>query len=167
MIYSSIDALLKERVVKATVQNYILCFLTGCLALDLSRYLLLLVYYLVKMAPTRTWQEVAKEAQLHRDASIAKVNPPVPEVPADLPLDVTPLPRKLLSEREVEITETPAESLLASLATGKLTSVEVTNAFLRRAGLAQKLVGGSRWLRFDNMFCPGLILMWLTGQLCH
>lgn len=110
------------------------------------------------MAPTRTWQEVAKEAQLHRDASIAKVNPPVPDVPAELPLDVTSLPRKLLTEREVEITETPAESLLASLATGKLKSVEVTNAFLRRAGLAQKLVGGSRWLRFRN------ILFWTDAD---
>ncbi|KAK2761319.1 hypothetical protein FQN54_001841 [Arachnomyces sp. PD_36] len=89
---------------------------------------------------TRPWQDVAKEAQAHRDASIAKVNPPIPEVPAELPLDVTSLPRKLLTEREVDITESPTESILASLSTGKLTSVEVTNAFLRRAGLAQKLV---------------------------
>lgn len=89
---------------------------------------------------TKPWRDTARAAQLHRDASIAKVNPPVPEVPDNLPLDVTSLPRELLTEKEVEITESPAESILASLASGKLKSLDVTNAFLRRAGLAQKLV---------------------------
>ena len=86
------------------------------------------------------WQTVAKKAQDHRDKSIAEVQPAIPEVPAELPLDVTGLPKELLNEKEVSITEKPAEELVEALASGKLTSVEVTSAFLRRAGLAQKLV---------------------------
>ncbi|KKY25176.1 putative fatty-acid amide [Phaeomoniella chlamydospora] len=85
------------------------------------------------------WQTVAKKAQDHRDKSIAEVQPAIPEVPAELPLDVTGLPKELLNEKEVSITEKPAEELVEALASGKLTSVEVTSAFLRRAGLAQKL----------------------------
>ena len=91
--------------------------------------------------PKRPWQDIAKEAQVHRDNSIAQVDPPVPSVPDDLPLDVTSLPRELLTDAEIEITESPAESILASLASGESKSVDVTNAFLRRAGLAQKFVG--------------------------
>ncbi|KAI9831132.1 MAG: hypothetical protein M1819_005220 [Sarea resinae] len=86
------------------------------------------------------WQEIALTVQKRRDESIAHVKPPVPDVPADLPRNVTGIPKKLLTEREVEITETAPEQLITSLAAGKLTATEVTNAFLRRAGLAQKLV---------------------------
>ncbi|KAJ9214933.1 hypothetical protein DTO166G4_3525 [Paecilomyces variotii] len=86
------------------------------------------------------WQEVARIAQEARDKSIELVQPPVPDIPADLPLNVSGIPKQLLTPAEVEITETPPEVLVESLASGKLTSVEVVNAFLRRAGLAQKLV---------------------------
>ncbi|KAL9621118.1 MAG: hypothetical protein Q9160_004369 [Pyrenula sp. 1 TL-2023] len=89
--------------------------------------------------PSRSWQETASIAQKNRDQSIAEVAPPVPDVPADLPDNVTELPRKLLSAEEVTITESSPETLLIELASGKLTSAEVTAAFLRRAGLAQKL----------------------------
>ncbi|EXJ95962.1 hypothetical protein A1O1_01087 [Capronia coronata CBS 617.96] len=87
------------------------------------------------------WQEVAKQAQLLRDKSIDQIQPPVPEVPspAELPLNVTSIPRKLLDEAELKITESPPEELLKSLASGELSSVDVTTAFLRRAGIAQKL----------------------------
>jgi len=88
----------------------------------------------------KPWQEVAKIAQQARDRSIAQVQPPVPDVPLDLPLNVSDIPRQLLTPAEVEITETAPEILAQSLASGKLTSVEVVNAFLRRAALAQKLV---------------------------
>lgn len=89
---------------------------------------------------SRTWQEIAQIAQEVRDKSIALVQPPVPEVPEDLPLNVTSIPKKLLTPREIEITETAPEVLVQKLALGEWTCVEVTNAFLRRAGLAQKLV---------------------------
>ena len=87
-----------------------------------------------------TWQEIAKEAQKYRDASIGHVEPAVPAVPKDLPLDRTDIPKHLLSTEEVVITQTAPESLVDSLADGKLTATAVTTAFLRRAGLAQALV---------------------------
>lgn len=87
-----------------------------------------------------SWQDVARQVQDHRTNTIAEVQPQIPDVPKNLPSNVTSIPRDLLSSREVEITESTTEILVASLATGKLTSREVTNAFLRRAGLAQKLV---------------------------
>ena len=89
-----------------------------------------------------SWQDIAKTAQKHRDESIDRVEPSVPDVPLYLPVDVTPLPKELLSQEEVDITESAAESLVASLASGQLTSTAVVKAFLRRAGLAQKLVCG-------------------------
>ena len=94
----------------------------------------------IKMSTKRPWQEVAKEAQERRDASIARLDPPVPEVPAELPSNVSLLPAELLSREENRVTETLPEDLVASLASGRLKCVEVTTAFLRRAGLAQKLV---------------------------
>lgn len=88
----------------------------------------------------RSWQETAKIAQDLRDASISRVEPPIPDVPSVLPKNVKDIPKQLLTTEEVRITETLAEDLLPALASGKLTSVSVANAFLRRAGLAQKLV---------------------------
>lgn len=88
----------------------------------------------------RTWQSIAKEAQEYRDASINRIEPPIPAVPKDLPLDRTDIPKYLLTTEEVVITETAPEELVTSLATSKLTSFTVTSAFLRRAGLAQALV---------------------------
>ena len=88
------------------------------------------------------WQDIAKEAQRHRDESINRVKPLVPDVPLYLPADVTTMPKELLSKEEVEITESPTETLVASLASGQLTSTTVIKAFLQRAGLAQKLVCG-------------------------
>ena len=87
-----------------------------------------------------SWQEIAKIAQEYRDASIARVEPAVPEVPRELPRDVMLIPAELLDKEEVEITQTTTEDLLASIASGRLTSAAVTKAFLRRAGLAQRLV---------------------------
>lgn len=87
-----------------------------------------------------TWQETAKQLQDHRDATIAALDPPLPALPNELPLNVTGIPRQVLTEREMELTESSPEYLLNGLAAGFVTSTEVTTAFLRRAGLAQKLV---------------------------
>lgn len=86
------------------------------------------------------WEDVAKTAQDHRDASICRVDPSVSNVPSELPKDVTGIPKRLLSINEVVITQTSPEDLVTSLASGKLNSTQVANAFLRRAGVAQKLV---------------------------
>jgi len=94
----------------------------------------------------RRWQEVAKEAQDHRDASLAKVRLGLPEAfqyiqfSGGLPKISTIVPREALHLNDYRITETLPEDLLDSLASGKLSAVDVTTAFLRRAVLAQKLV---------------------------
>ena len=87
-----------------------------------------------------TWQETAKQMQEHRDATIAAVAPFFPNLPSDMPLNVTGIPKLVLTEREVALTDYVPEQLLAALAEGELTSLEVTKAFLRRAALAQHLV---------------------------
>ena len=89
---------------------------------------------------SKSWQEIAQIAQDLRDKSIQQVKPAIPDVPSELPLNVSKLPRELLSKAEVDITETSPEGLLDLLASGKITSTEVAEAFLRRAGLAQELV---------------------------
>jgi amidase len=89
-----------------------------------------------------TWQEIAKKSQDYRDASIARVQPP--SVHGDLPLNVSGIPRQLLSTREADITELAPEALYTLLAAGKLTSTEVTTAYLKRAAVAQNLVSWCR-----------------------
>lgn len=91
----------------------------------------------------RSWEETAKIAQALRDRGIAEVEPAVPDVPSELPKNVVDLPRTLLSAEEVVLTEKGPEELLRALAKGKISSSTVTLAFLRRAGLAQKLVSAS------------------------
>ena len=86
------------------------------------------------------WRTIAKRAQEHRDASIHSVQPPVPAISSDLPLRVVDIPQQVLTAEELAITERTPEGLLSALASGELTSVQVTTAFSRRAGLAQSLV---------------------------
>lgn len=86
-----------------------------------------------------SWQNIAAEARQYRDASIAKVQPAVPKVPEQLPLNVTGIPKTLLAADEVKITESLPEEILARIAKRKLSSEEVARAFLRRASLAQSL----------------------------
>lgn len=88
----------------------------------------------------RDWRETAKEAQEYRDASIARIHPAVPDVPHSSQLNATSIPGDILKDVEREITESPSEELLHRLAQGKLKCIDVTNAFLRRAAIAQKLV---------------------------
>lgn len=94
----------------------------------------------VTIASGAKWQDVAADRQRHRDATIAEVRPPVPELgPGDTPLNTTEIPKKLLTEEELRITGTDVEDLAKKIAAGEWSSTAVANAFLRRAGLAQKL----------------------------
>lgn len=86
-----------------------------------------------------SWQETAARVQQYRDSSL-RVEPPLSGIPGELPQNVTEIPRKVLSPEEFDITERSLEELLKLLASGELSSVTVTKAFLRRAALAQKLV---------------------------
>lgn len=59
------------------------------------------------------------------------------------------IPRKsgILSEKELDITEqNTVAQLLAKLASGELTSLEVTTAFCKRAAIAQQLVNAASLL---------------------
>jgi len=112
-----------------------------------------------KAKPKRPWQDVVQEAQNYRDASLARVQPSIPETPAQLPRNVTGIPRVALEPDEVRITELPTDVLLNLLASGKVTATTVTKAFLRRAGLAQKLV-------FINLQILFLALSYWVDQLC-
>ncbi|KAL8707607.1 MAG: hypothetical protein Q9220_007394 [cf. Caloplaca sp. 1 TL-2023] len=87
----------------------------------------------------RQWQAVAEEAQAYRDASLAKIQPPVPDVHVLSSGNIFKTLRSDLSPEEIDITESPAERLLEQLRAGQLTAVAVTNAFLRRAAIAQNL----------------------------
>ncbi|KAF2141027.1 uncharacterized protein K452DRAFT_288411 [Aplosporella prunicola CBS 121167] len=90
-------------------------------------------------AASRPWQETAAMLQKHRDATLAAVRPALCDPPAQLPLNVASLAEQLLPSDVKAITESAPEVLLAQLASQKLTATAVTNAFLHRASLAQKL----------------------------
>lgn len=90
------------------------------------------------MAPSGSWQDVASAAQSLRDESISKVLQ-TSDIPKET-LNVTQVAGNVLTKEELLITETSPESTVSSLALGKISSVQVTRAFLRRAALAQKLV---------------------------
>ena len=87
----------------------------------------------------RTWQDIAAEAQRYRDDSIARVQPAVPKVPNELPLNVTHIPREVLEKEEIKVTESLPDHLLAQIAQRNWKAEDVTRAFLRRAGVAQAL----------------------------
>jgi predicted glycoside hydrolase/deacetylase ChbG (UPF0249 family) len=88
------------------------------------------------------WQEKAAWAQDVRDKTMAKVEPPLIGIPADLPLSSQGLPALVLTDREIEITEKyTVEELLTVLRERRISVEEVTKAFLRRAALAQAAVG--------------------------
>jgi hypothetical protein len=90
-----------------------------------------------------SWQESARQVQAVRDRSIEQADPAIAALPDTHTGRVIDFPRKHLSQTEIAITESSAETLVASLATGKLTAIAVTNAFLRRAAIAQKLVSNA------------------------
>jgi hypothetical protein len=79
------------------------------------RKLLRAFYSLINMS-SNTWQDIAKIGPELRDKSIAEVKPIVPDVPSELPSDVSKLPSDLLSEAEISITESKPEQLLDALA---------------------------------------------------
>jgi amidase len=97
-----------------------------------------------KRKPNRPWQEIAKEAQEYRDASLATFAQDFPTTitsdVSDLRNDSTNVPAVVFGAQNLKITESLPEELVKLLANGELRAVDVTIAFLRRAALAQKLV---------------------------
>ncbi|KAL7947646.1 amidase signature domain-containing protein [Trichoderma barbatum] len=91
-----------------------------------------------KAKRSRTWQEIAHEAQTLRDQTLADVGIPFP-LPPQLPANVTNIPQKVLSEENIRITSLSPQQLIDLACGGKLSSREVVQAFLERAVTAQKL----------------------------
>ncbi|KAF2811031.1 amidase [Mytilinidion resinicola] len=90
--------------------------------------------------PKRPWQEVAREAQEYRDATMKDYETSLPEpLKSNMPNSVMNIPGSLLGGDDLRITELLPEELVSLLASGQLSSVAVTESFLRRAALAQKL----------------------------
>ena len=88
-----------------------------------------------------SWQSIARKAQARRKDSIQRVNPPIPNPPSKLPLDVSRISREVFSIEEQIITiESNPELLVQALGAGRMSSTTVTKAFLRVAGFAQSLV---------------------------
>lgn len=89
----------------------------------------------------KSWEDKASWARAQRDASLAKVEPKLQGLPDKLPLSSQDLPKSVLTQREIEITENyTVLELLAVLRERKISVEEVTRAFLRRAALAQAAV---------------------------
>jgi amidase len=95
-----------------------------------------------KMKPKRPWQEIAREAQEYRDASLATFATDVPPALETIKNSKI-IPMELLQVEDLTITVFRPEELVKLLANRELTATEVTTAFLRRATLAQKLVSTS------------------------
>lgn len=89
----------------------------------------------------KTWEDVAASKKAAREALIPDAWRLPKETLANLPKNVLDVPRQsgILTERELEITETTAPRLVEALVARKYTSVEVTTAFAKRAIIAQQL----------------------------
>jgi amidase len=96
---------------------------------------------------TETWQQLAAEKQ----KQVASKIPAAWRLPTDVlatisedsPTSVISIPRScgILSEKDLDITESfSAVELLKRLANGEFTAVDVTEAFCKRAAIAQQLV---------------------------
>ena len=84
------------------------------------------------------WEQKAQSVRDYRDASLAKVDPPLDFRNSDLPSSSKNLPKQLLTSREYEITECyNVSALLEKLRSRAFSAEEVTRAFLRRAAIAQ------------------------------
>lgn len=95
-------------------------------------------------SPSETWQTKVARKQLAVKAAI----PSEWLLPSTVVIssNVLKIPRQcgILSEKELEITESyDAKHLLKMLSTGALSSAEVTAAFCKRAAIAQQLVNFS------------------------
>ncbi|KAI0322719.1 general amidase [Amylostereum chailletii] len=110
-----------------------------------------------------TWQEIVADKKKRQAASIPKdwiITPPSTDV-----LDVTKIPAEcgLLSAKELEITEiADVDSLLKKLASGELSSVEVTKAYYKRAIVAQQVVNCLTEIFVDRALARAA---WLDDQL--
>lgn len=113
------------------------------------------------------YQEVSARKIAERDAKI-----PRPWIlPADLAIktNVLDIPKtcRILSDAELNITETPAPDLLCALRSGSLTSEEVTTAFCKRAAIAHQVTNCLTTIMFEEGIAAAKLLdqaLKLTGK---
>jgi amidase len=88
------------------------------------------------------YKEIAEIAQKRRAAALPKEYLLPEEELANLPRDVTGIPKssKHFTREELEIIETSAEGILQKIREKLWTSVEVTKAFSKAAVVAHQLV---------------------------
>lgn len=108
------------------------------------------------------YEATVASARAKRDESLAKVDPKLEGIPDELPLNSQGLPKAVLTEREIEITENySVTELLSLLRERKIKVEEVTRAFLRRAALAQAAVRTpyvmSKWILSANGVRPTVL----------
>jgi amidase len=90
-----------------------------------------------------SWETIASQK---RDALKASIPTewviPADILPPDTQADVTGFPKESgwFTERELEITSTPAPQILLNIATGSWSSEEVTRVFCKAAAAAHQLV---------------------------
>ncbi|KAL4805918.1 Acetamidase [Aspergillus unguis] len=84
------------------------------------------------------WKSIAAEKRARLAQSIPQ-EWRIKDLPTTDSVMDFPASSGILSVKELEITDYSAADLVASLASGKLTAVEVTTAFCKRAALAQQL----------------------------
>ncbi|KAK7206538.1 amidase signature domain-containing protein [Myxozyma melibiosi] len=87
------------------------------------------------------WEEIAAAKRAKLAAAIPKEYLiPESELPPASRLDVSKVPEEILPKDVIEITEKTGTELVAAIAKGEYTSVEVTTAFIKRAVLAHQLL---------------------------
>lgn len=111
-------------------------------------------------------RDLVLEALTIRDSSLAQVHPEVllDQLPTPLPKNVSQLPNIILTPEEIRITSHDAPDLLEAIRKREVSCVEVTNAFLRRAALVQKLVS---FKSKDKKMTTRHLMVAFLGQLCN
>ncbi|OJJ03085.1 hypothetical protein ASPVEDRAFT_133569 [Aspergillus versicolor CBS 583.65] len=100
-----------------------------------------------------TWESIAaKKRQALKDSIPADWVIPAALVPPADQLDVTSFPRDsgFFTGRELEITSTPAQTILSHISSGSWTAEEVIKAFCKAAAAAQQLTNCLSEILFDR-----------------
>jgi hypothetical protein len=117
--------------------------------------------YLTFNMAAHNWEAQAQICRDILDNSIPKQwLLPADQLPSPERTNVLDIPREcgILTERELQITETDATGLVETMAKGIWTAEEVTIAFLKRATIGHQLVG----LPGRSQFSSGKILIVLA-----
>ena len=105
--------------------------------------------------PVQTWKSTSERKLAERDARIpSEWRVPLDKLPSGSVRDVVHFPRDsgLFTARELEITEASAADIVARIAQGQWTSLDVTEAFCKRTAVAQQLIN---WYGFPTVYRGG------------